>query len=211
MDNEYNRYYIKIRTILGINPKTIHEQLATALGPKAPSCPTVADFRASDENIELVRQVINNDPHSTYNDIIAETSLSRGTMEQIIHNYLKMKKVTSRWIPHQLNDEQKQERVRLCRENLAKFRDGSCRLCDIITGGETWIYHRQIHHKSTNKTWISEGESPRTIVRRRKFERKKLFSIFFKSNGPVLIHAVDSDETIAHDYYIENCLKPVVK
>ncbi|CAF4840010.1 unnamed protein product [Rotaria socialis] len=34
-----------------------------------------------------------------------------------------MKKVTSRWIPHQLNDEQKQERVRLCRENLAKFRD----------------------------------------------------------------------------------------
>ena len=233
MDNEYNRYYIKIRTILGINPKTIHEELATALGPKAPSYPTVAEwakrFREgredvnddprsghpvsvlTDENIELVRQVINNDPHSTYDDIIAETSLSRGTIEQIIHNYLKMKKVTSRWIPHQLNDEQKQERVRLCRENLAKFRDGSWRLCDIITGDETWIYHRQIHHKSTNKTWIGEGESPRTIVRRRKFERKNLFSIFFKSNGPVLIHAVDNDETIDHDYYIENCLKPVVK
>ncbi|CAF4733155.1 unnamed protein product, partial [Rotaria socialis] len=32
-----------------------------------------------------------------------------------------MKKVTSRWIPHQLNDEQNQERVRLCRENLANF------------------------------------------------------------------------------------------
>ena len=37
MDNEYNRYYIKIRTIMGINPKTIHEELATALGSKAPS------------------------------------------------------------------------------------------------------------------------------------------------------------------------------
>ncbi|CAF4930358.1 unnamed protein product [Rotaria socialis] len=61
------------------------------------------------------------------------------------------------------------------------------------------------------KTWIGEGESPRTIVRRRKFERKNLFSIFFKSNAPVLIHAVDNDETIDHDYYIENCLKPVVK
>ncbi|CAM4960467.1 unnamed protein product [Rotaria socialis] len=92
-----------------------------------------------------------------------------------------------------------------------KFRDGSWRLCDIITGDETWIYHRQIHHKSTNKTWIGDGESPRTIVRRRKFERKNLFSIFFKSNAPVLIHAVDNDETIDHDYYIENCLKPVVK
>ncbi|CAF3373006.1 unnamed protein product [Rotaria socialis] len=32
-----------------------------------------------------------------------------------------MKKVPSRWIPQQLNDEQNQERVRLCRENLANF------------------------------------------------------------------------------------------
>ena len=58
-----------------------------------------------------------------------------------------MKKVTSRWISHQLTDEQKQQRVKLCRENLAKFQNGSCRLCDIITGDEMWIYHRQIHHK----------------------------------------------------------------
>jgi len=42
MDKEYNRYYIKIRTILGINPKTIHEELTTALGPNTLSYPTVA-------------------------------------------------------------------------------------------------------------------------------------------------------------------------
>ena len=27
MDNEFNRYYVKIRTILEIDPKTIHEEL----------------------------------------------------------------------------------------------------------------------------------------------------------------------------------------
>ena len=108
MDNELNRYYIKIRTILEIDPKTIHEELATALGPNAPSYPTVArwakcfregredvnDYPRSgrpvseltDENIELVRQVIINDPHSTYDEIIAETSLSHGTIERIIHD-----------------------------------------------------------------------------------------------------------------------------
>ena len=36
-------------------------------------------------------------------------------------------------------------------------------------------------------------------------------SIFFKSNGPVLIHCVDEGKTIDHNYYIEICLKPVVK
>ncbi|CAF1086736.1 unnamed protein product [Didymodactylos carnosus] len=172
MDNEFDRYYIKIRTRLGIDPTTIHEELTTALGPNAPSYRTVARWakrfregredvndeprsgrpvsELTDENIELVRQFINNDPHSTYDDSTAETSLSHGTIERIIHECLKMRKVTSRWVPHQLTDEQKQERVRLCRENLTKFRGGSWRLCNIITGGETWIYYRQIGHKSTN-------------------------------------------------------------
>ena len=64
------------------------------------------------ENIELVRQVISNDPHSTCDEIIAETSLSlslsHGTIERIIHDCLKTKKVTSRWARHQLTDELEQ-------------------------------------------------------------------------------------------------------
>ncbi|CAF3389983.1 unnamed protein product [Rotaria sp. Silwood2] len=98
MDHELNRYYIKIRTVLEIDPKTIHEELVTALGPSAPSYTTFTRWakrvregredvnddprsgrpvsELTDENIELVRQVINNDPHSTYDEIIAETSHS---------------------------------------------------------------------------------------------------------------------------------------
>ena len=42
------------------------------------------------------------------------------------------------------------------------------------------------------------------VVRRSKFEAKNLCSIFFKSNGLVLIHCVYEGKNI------ENCLKPVV-
>ena len=165
MDNELNRFYIKIRPILEIDLKTIHEELVTALGPSAPSSTTVTrwikrfrqeredvnnDLRSASllskstgENIQLVQQVINNDPHSTYDEIIAETSLSHSTIEQIIHDWFKMKKVPSCWVTHQLTDEQKQ-RVKLCPEKLAKFQNSSWRLCDIITGDEMRIYHRQI-------------------------------------------------------------------
>ena len=44
MDNQLNRYYRKIRTILKIDPKTIHEELVTALGPSAPSYATVTKW-----------------------------------------------------------------------------------------------------------------------------------------------------------------------
>ena len=72
-------------------------------------------------------------PHSAYNDIIAESFLSHDTIKRITYDCLKMKKITSRWLPQQLTDEQKQKRVKLCRKNLAKFCDSSWRLCDIIT------------------------------------------------------------------------------
>jgi len=121
-----------------------------------------------------------------------------------------MRKVTSRWVAHQLDDEQKQQRLAICHQNLAKFRNGTWRLCDIITGDETWIYHRQICRKSSNATWVSENEPARTIVRRNRFEPRTLFCLFFKSTGPVLIHSVQKGKTIDHNYYIENCLKPVI-
>ncbi|CAF4682689.1 unnamed protein product, partial [Rotaria sp. Silwood2] len=232
MTNEFDRYYIKVRTILGIDAKTIYEELTQALGSDAPSDRTVRrwaqrfregredisdDPRSgrpisvlTDENIERVRQVIEEDPHSTYDDIIAETSLSHGTIHRIIHDCLKMRKVVSRWVAHQLNDEQKQTRLRICRQNLEKFRTGTWRLCYIITGDETWIYHRQIGRKSSNATWVGENDPPRTIVRRNRSEPRTLFSLFFKTTGPVLIHKVDKGKTIDHNYYIENCLKPVV-
>ena len=123
MDNELYRCYRKPRTLLEIDPKTIHDEVVMDLGSSAPSYTTVARwarrFRQgredvnhhprstcpvsefTGENIQLVRQVISNDPHSIYDEIIPEISLSHGTIKRIIHNCLKMKKVTSRWGPHE--------------------------------------------------------------------------------------------------------------
>ena len=42
--------------------------------------------------------------------------LTHGTTKRIIYDCFKMKKVISRWISHQLTDEQK--RGKLCRENF---------------------------------------------------------------------------------------------
>ena len=50
----------------------------------------------TDENIELVREINSNDLHSTYDDIIDETFLSHRTIERIIYDCLKMKKLTLR-------------------------------------------------------------------------------------------------------------------
>ena len=51
-----------------------HPQSATSLS------------QVTGENIKLLRQVISNDPHSTYDEITAGTSLSHSTIQRIIHH-----------------------------------------------------------------------------------------------------------------------------
>jgi hypothetical protein len=184
MEKEFNRYYIKIRCKLGVTPIDIHKELLLALGDSAPSYRTVArwasEFNNGREdvkddsrsgrpvtsvtaaNIERVRQLIEEDTRITYDEIEAETSISRYAIHEIIHGTLKLKKVVSRWVPHELTSKNRQDRLKICQENLAIYRDGPGRLCDILTGDETWIYFRQIGPKSSNACWVSEGEEPKT-------------------------------------------------
>ena len=104
--------------------------------------------------------------HSTYNEIEAFTSLSRGTIYNIIHEHLKLRKVVARWVPHELIDEDRRKRVEDCRENLKLFRKGKWRLCDVFTGDESWFFYRQIGRKQGNATWIGEDEHAKPVVRR---------------------------------------------
>ena len=143
MEKSDYRSYIKIRSNLGIPPIEIFNELKLAYPDQAPSHDTVVQWARSfkegktdledaprpgrpitahtEVNIALVRAVIESDPHSTIDDIVAETSLSRGNIERIISESLKMRKVTSRWVPHFLSGENRKERVDACRENLAVY------------------------------------------------------------------------------------------
>ena len=79
--------------------------------------------------------------------MVAQTSLSNGSLTKILHNHLCVRKLSSRWIPHLLSDDNKKKRVALCSENLRKFKENKWRLGDIITGDESWFYLRNIKKK----------------------------------------------------------------
>ncbi len=63
-----------------------------------------------------------------------------------------MKEITSRWVPHALTEENCKERVRICKENLAKFKENKWHLVDVVTSDDSWFYLRQIGKKQLNKS-----------------------------------------------------------
>lgn len=227
------RAYIKTRAILGITALEISNELKTAHGDQAPAYSTIAKwaklFREGRDdleddprsghpitmhtkaNIELVKAHIDMDPHATYDEMEAATFINKFTLYQIIHESLKLRKLASRWIPHLLTDENREKRVNACHENLSKFKEGKWRLCDVVTGDESWFNWKQVGRKQSNKSWVAEGESARTVVKQGRFDSKTMVTIFFRTTGPVIIDCMNKGETITARYYIENCLKPLVK
>ena len=227
------RFYIQIRVKLGIDVLEIQSELETALGDRAPNLRTVYrwanHFKQGSErlkdadrsgrpitsstqhNIDLVKKIIDDNPYSTYDEIEAETQLSRGAIERIIHDSLDLKKITSRWVPHVLTERNRKSRVSICRKNLRLFSKKTWRLCDVVTGDESWFYHRKIGKKQSNKSWVAKSQKPRTVAKIGRFEPKNMFSVFFKRDGPVHISYLKRGKTIDHKAYIDDCLKPLVK
>ncbi|CAF1346347.1 unnamed protein product [Rotaria sp. Silwood1] len=172
MDKEYFRFYIKVRTALHIEPIAIHNELHTVFGDEAPPRSTVQRWskwfrdgreqvedeerpdrpvtETTSENIRQVHDLINDDPYVTVDEFEVQSSLSHGTIQRIISDHLQLKKVTARYVSKHLTNFQKAERVRICQENLFKFEQGIWRLCDVVTGDESWFYHKQIDRKSSN-------------------------------------------------------------
>ena len=63
------------------------------------------------ENIDAVRELIMQDRHVTYREIEASLGISSTSIHSILHGHLAVKKVCSRWIPHNLTVAQKKARV----------------------------------------------------------------------------------------------------
>jgi len=120
------RAYIKVRFLSGASSSDILKELESTYQESAPKKTFVYKWykrfqeeeeaniydlprsgrpvtKVTDPNILWVKSIIEEDPYVTYTEMIELTSLSNTTLQKIIHDELKMRKITSRWVPHELS------------------------------------------------------------------------------------------------------------
>ena len=96
----------------------------------------------TEQTIDARRKIIENDPHSMYQQIEATLGISSTAINSIIHDYLNLRKVCGGWVPHTLTDDQKKLPLQFGRHSLKRFEEGRSRhVFDIITGDESCFYH----------------------------------------------------------------------
>lgn len=164
---------------------------------------------ATDELVEKIEKAIRTDRKLTL-DELSEIFLeiSRSLLHEIISKTLGYHKLSARWVPKQLTDQNKLLRVQCAQEVLERYElEGNDFLDLIVTGDETWVAHYTPEAKRQSLQW-RHSTSPAAKKFKTTISGKKVMaSVFWDSQGIILIEYLPQGQTINADRYCETLRK----
>ncbi|CAH1968572.1 unnamed protein product [Acanthoscelides obtectus] len=126
------------------------------------------------------------------------------SIQKILHEELRVRKLVSRWIPHLLTEEQKAARVNWCQKTLDRFDFGNSKnLYSIVGGDESWIYCYEPENKRQSAVW------PTKVIRSRT-DSKKMIATFMSEAGHLATIPLNEQRTVTADWYTTICFPKVI-
>ena len=107
-----------------------------------------------------VRDLVHSDRRIQVEEIAQALDISHGSVSTILHDRLGMRKLTARWVPKSLSDEQIATRASVCSALLKRFRSKDDFLLRLVTADETWVHYYEPENKAQSRQWVGPG-SPR--------------------------------------------------
>ena len=139
--------------------------------------------------------LLKEDPRLTYKDIEGALQICSPSVSTILHQHLRLKKISFWWVLHHLSERQIY-RVEWCREMLEKFNKGdSCWVSDIVTDDKTWFYQYDPKTKVHSSVWVFADEQPPINDKRPGNVGKKMVPIFFSTSGHLETCARGSEDS----------------
>ena len=158
------------------------------------------------EIVSKIKEIIEGDARFTVCDIARKVGISLSMVHLILKKHLQVRKISARWVPHLLTDEQKRQRVKVAKKLLQMFP-----VANVVTGDETWVHYFEPVRKVSNKIWATK-HSKRPIIAKRSLSTKKvLYAIFFSGEGVAIKVPVKKGKSITGKYYKDVVLKKLKK
>lgn len=130
--------------------------------------------------------------------------ISIGSIHTIIHRELLMRKVCARWVPRNLTEAHKTQRIEAAREFFQRFQVFGDELFNqIVTGDESWVHHYTPETKRQSMSWIGPGESAPKKFKTQHSAGKVMLSVFWDTEGILLEDYLEKGKTVNADYYCE--------
>ena len=169
---------------------------------------------STDEMTERIQALVHEDCRITIDQIARELDISHGTAWKIINEKLGMRKVTSRWVPHLLSEEQKLKRMLVVSQHLRRFRRDPAFLNRIVASDESWAHSWEPELKRQSAEWRLPEEGRPMKAKRSQGGLKVLHVTFFDQHGVILDWPVPVGTTVNGEYYqwiLREKVRPAVR
>jgi histone-lysine N-methyltransferase SETMAR len=94
-------------------------------------------------------------------ELSQEVGISIGSVEEILHNELKVSRVSARWVPRLLSLEHRERRLGAVTELLQRYeREGADFLDSIVTYDVTWVHYFTPESKRASKQFKHTHSPP---------------------------------------------------
>ena len=121
-----------------------------------------------DEMCKKVQDLVYSDRRIQVEEIAQALGISHGSVSTILHDRLGMRKLTARWVPKSLSDEQMATRTSVCSALLKRFRSKDDFLLCLVTVDETWVHYYEPENKaqesSMGRAWVPEAKKVQDAI-----------------------------------------------
>ena len=153
--------------------------------------------------MDQVREKVLEDRRITIQEIAVEVGISTGSVHTILHEDLNLRRVSAKFVPKLLTEQQKELRKEIAEDMLDLATHDPGFIETIITGDETWVYGYDPETKFQSSQWKHAGSPRPKKARQVRSNVKEMLTCFFDSRGIVHHEYAPQGQTINKQYYLE--------
>ncbi len=144
------------------------------------------------------------DRRANCRDLAFAHGVSNGTMHSILWDDLGLVKKSARWVPKLLNEDQKQERVRTCKEFVVAIQRRSMAMLDcIVTMDKTMVSYYTPETKNQSKQWQEKGQPEPIKARVHANRTKQMLLAFFDNKGLIYTNIMPRGSIVNANYIMK--------
>ena len=148
-----------------------------------------------------VRDLVYSDRRIQVQEIAQALGISHGSVSIILHDRLSMRKLTARWVPTSLIDEQMATKASVCSALLKRFRSKDDFLLRLMTVNETWVYYYEPENKAQSRQWVRPGSPRPKKFKTQPSDGKVIATVFWDAKGVIMLDFLPKRSTITGVYY----------
>ena len=158
---------------------------------------------ATDEGMcNKVQDLVYSDRRIKVEEIANALHISHGSVSTMLHDRLGMHKLTARWVPKSLSDEQMATRASVYSALLKRFRSKEDDfLSHLVTVDETWVHYYEPENKAQRCQSVGPGSPRPKKFKTQPSAGKVMATVFWDAQGVIMLDFLAKKSTITVVYY----------